>query len=255
MSLPEFQKYQYQFTKHIRDPEKNAMPEGIEARRMAIYSELLFNNIQGFIENAFPVLHSLYDEAAWLKLIRQFFAEHQCHTPYFVEIAQEFLIFLQNEYTANDNDPVFLLELAHYEWVELDLMVSKAENNLSNINPHGDLLEEVPALSVLIKALAYQWDVHHISKDYQPTTPPEQATYLIVYRNNEDDVKFIEANPVTARLISLLQENKQKTGKQVLQQIAKEMQHPNPEIIIQGGHQILLKLLKSGVVLGTVMEA
>ena len=251
MTMAAFQKLQYDFTRHIRDPQHHAKPEGIEARRMAVYRNLLFNNIQSFINNAFPVLHSLYAEKAWLALIRQFFADYRCQTPYFVEISQEFLIFLQDTYQANENDPAFLSELAHYEWVELDLMLSKETLNLDNINPHGDLLAQRPMLSPLCSPLAYQWDVQHISVDYQPQQMPAQATYLIVYRNHDDEVKFIEANPVTARLIALLQSEQKLSGEALLRQIAAEMQHPQPSLIIQAGHQILLKLLKAGVLLGT----
>jgi hypothetical protein len=42
--LPEFQRKQYEFAAHIRDPEKNAAPPGIEDRRLAIYRDLFFNN-------------------------------------------------------------------------------------------------------------------------------------------------------------------------------------------------------------------
>lgn len=251
MPVAEFQKYQYNFTKHLRDPQNNAIPKGIEARRMAIYSDLLFNNIKGFIASSFPVLQSLYSEDAWQNLIRSFFANHQSHTPYFVEISQEFLLFLQNKYTPIPEDPAYLLELAHYEWVELDLMVSKAKDTLQGIDPHGDLLASSPVISALVMPLAYQWDVQHICTHYQPDTPPDQPTYLIVHRNNDDEVKFIEANPVTARLVALIQDNTGQSGRQILEQIAEEIQHPGPELIIQGGHQILLKLQKSGVLLGT----
>lgn len=251
MPIAEFQKYQYNFTKHLRDPEKNAIPAGIEARRMAIYSDLLFNNIKEFIENGFPVLHSLYSEAAWLILVRDFFANHQSHSPYFVEISQEFLLFLQNEYERKPEDPAFLLELAHYEWVELNLMVSKEAVSFDHIDPHGDLLAEIPIISPLAMPLAYQWDVQHISVNYQPTTLPEQATYLIVHRNEDDEVNFIEANPVTARLLALIQDDNAQSGQQLLTQIAEEMQHPEPDIVVQGGHQVLLKLHKAGVILGT----
>ena len=251
MTTAAFQQLQYDFTRHIRDPHNHAKPDGIEERRMAVYRNLLFNNMQGFIDSAFPVLRSLYKESAWLAIIRQFFAQYRCQTPYFVEISQEFLVFLQNDYQATDDDPAFMSELAHYEWVELDLMLSKQTLDLNNINPHGDLLVEHPVISPLCTPLAYQWDVQHISPHYQPSQVPEQATYLIVYRDHDDEVKFIEANPVTARLIDLLQSQEQPSGEEVLRQIAAEMQHPEPEIIIQGGHQILLKLLKAGVLLGT----
>ncbi len=255
MAIAAFQQLQYEFTRHIRDPQHSDKPEGIEARRMKIYRELLFNNIKSFIDNAFPVLHSLYQSSDWEALIRKFFIQYRCQTPYFVEISQEFLAFLQNDYQATTNDPDFITELAHYEWVELDLMISKQEINLEGINPKGDLLAEIPQLSPVCHALAYQWDVQHISTNYQPSTPPAQATYLIVYRNHNEQVKFIEANPVTARLINLLRTDQSQSGEAVLRQIATEMQHPDPNLIIQGGHQILLKLLASGVILGTSTQS
>ena len=251
MPVTDFQKYQYNFTKHLRDPQKHPLPEGIEDRRMAIYRDLLFNNIRGFIESGFPVLNSLYSEDVWLVLIRKFFANHKSHSPYFVEIAQEFLIFLQDEYEPVESDPAFLLELAHYEWVELNLIVSKEKVELDNINPHGDLLAEMPVISPLAMPLAYQWDVQHIGENYQPKIPPEQPTYLIVHRDKNDSVNFIETNPVTARLLALIQEDQMQSGQQALNQIAEEMQHPEPEIVVQGGHQILLKLHNAGVVIGT----
>ena len=251
MAIAAFQQLQYEFTRHIRDPQHSDKPKGIEARRMKIYRELLFNNITSFIDSAFPVLHSLYQSSDWEALIRKFFAQYRCQTPYFVEISQEFLAFLQNDYKATVNDPCFLTELAHYEWVELDLMISKQKIDLEGINPKGDLLTEIPQLSPVCHALAYQWDVQHISVDYQPSMPPAQATYLIVYRNHDEQVKFIEANPVTARLLNLLQTEQSQSGERVLRQIATEMQHSDPDLIIQAGHQILLKLLASGVILGT----
>ena len=41
----QFQQTQYQFAAYIRDPEHQAIPDQIESRRMAIYRDLFFNNI------------------------------------------------------------------------------------------------------------------------------------------------------------------------------------------------------------------
>ena len=44
-----FKDVQYAFTRHMRDPESNPAPEGIEDRRIGVYRELVYNNIEGFI--------------------------------------------------------------------------------------------------------------------------------------------------------------------------------------------------------------
>lgn len=48
--------------------------------------------------------------------------------------------------------------------------------------------------------------------DKLPEKTPAQATYLLVYRNRQDEVHFLEINAVSARLTALLQKNETYTG-------------------------------------------
>ena len=251
MNLPTFKKHQYEFTAHIRDPEKNAKPDGIEDRRIGIYRDLFYNNVEGFIASGFPVIRKIYNDKNWQKMIRDFFANHESHTPYFLEIAQEFIDYLQNERQPQKEDPAGLIELAHYEWVELALHVFDEVINMDNINANGDLLTHCPVFSPLAWPLVYHYPVHTMGPDNLPEAPPEQQTYLVVYRNRSDQVRFLEINPVTARLISLLQENESFTGADAIKHISKEMKHPNPDVVHQGGKTALEELQQHGIILGT----
>ena len=129
-----FIEVQQQFMDYIRDPSL-PLPEGIEPRRMKIYRELFFNNIAGFVSSAFPVLKSVYEDDQWQALVQQFFVSHDCKTPIFVEIAGEFLAFLQHEYQMTEDDPVFMLQLAHYEWLELCVAVAPDTPQLNRSIP------------------------------------------------------------------------------------------------------------------------
>lgn len=248
---PVFQKTQRDFCAHIRNPADVPAPINIEDRRMAVYRDLFFNNISSFLEGGFPVLRSLYSDEAWLRLARAFFSNHRCKTPYFAKISEEFLTFLQNDYEPTDSDPPFLLELAHYEWVELALAVVDDTTDISGINRNGNLLLEIPVLSPTAWLLSYQWPVQHISPEFQPLTPPQEPNYIVVYRDRSDAVAFIEANPVTARLFELLENNKNDTGQMLLDSIAEELQHPEPQCVIDGGLQILTRLHNLDIVAGT----
>ena len=250
MSIPAFKKHQYEFTAHIRDPKKNAMPDGIEDRRMSIYRELLYNNIEGFIASGFPILREIYSDENWHKMVRDFFANHQSQSPYFLEISQEFIAYLQNERQLDKDDPAGLVELAHYEWVELALHVSDENINMENIDANGDLLTQRPAFSPLAWPLVYQYPVHTMGPGNLPEEAPEQPSYLVVYRNRKDKVNFLEINPVTARLIGLLQENASYSGFDAIEHIAKEMNHPNPDVVKQGGLAALQELQQYGIILG-----
>lgn len=251
MTMATFKQTQYAFTAHLRDPEKNPAPEGIEDRRLGIYRDLLYNNIESFLSNGFPVIRSIYNDSDWHRMVRDFFANHQSKSPYFLEISQEFLAYLENERSPHPEDPAGLLELAHYEWVELALNVADETINMSNINPNGNLLDEHPVMSPLAWPLAYSFPVHQLGPDFLPETAPEQPTYLVVYRNRNDNVKFMVINPVTARLLNLLQENENTTGIKALEQISREMNHPKPEVVIQGGLSALQELQQHGIILGT----
>ena len=251
MTLPTFKKHQYEFTAHIRDPKKNTIPDGIEDRRMNIYRELLYNNVEGFISSGFPVLREIYNDENWHVMVRDFFANHESHSPYFLEISQEFIKYLQTEREPHDEDPAGLIELAHYEWVELVLHVSDNSINMENINANGDLLTQRPVFSPLAWPLSYQFPVHIMGPDNLPEHAPEQPTYLVVYRNRNDAVQFLELNPVSARLINLLQENESYTGNDAIEHVTKELKHPNPEAVQRGGLAALEEFQQYGIILGT----
>ena len=251
MTLPAFKKHQYEFTAHIRDPEKNTLPAGIEDRRMGIYRDLLYNNIEGFIASGFPVIRRIYNDEHWHKMIRDFIARHKSHSPYFLEISQEFIQYLQNEREPQAEDPAGLLELAHYEWVELALQVADETVDIAGINANGDLLTQHPVFSPLAWPLVYTFPVHTMGPDNLPEEAPPQATYLVVYRNRKDEVRFLEINPVTAHLINLLQDNESYTGLDAIEHIAKEMNHPEPDIVKRGGKTALEELQQYGIILGT----
>lgn len=249
---PDFIQMQMAFAAHIRNPQENPAPGQIEARRMKIYSDLFYNNIENFIRTGFPVLRKITGDVHWHNLVRNFYQQHRCHSPYFLKISEEFLHYLQHGRQAQPEDPAFLLELAHYEWVELALSVLDEECEKQNdIDPNGDLCKEIPVLSSAAWSLAYRFPVHKISPDYLPTEPPEAPTYLVVYRDADDQVRFLEVNRVTARLLQFLEEDQGQSGEAQLHKIALELQHPQPEQIIQAGVEILQNLRNKGVIVGT----
>jgi len=254
--LTDFQQKQYAFAAHIRDPENNPAPQGIEDRRMGIYRELFFNNLFSLLSSTFPVLKKIHSDENWRRLVRQFMIHHRAETPYFMQIPQEFLAFLQNVYGGSDDDFPFLLELAHYEWIELELSVSTAENDWSTIDPEGDLLSGVPVKSNLAYILEYQYPVHNISGKFLPEEPGEQPTYLSVFRKADDDLGFMQLNPVTARLLQLIDENDdKKSGEELLLILADELKYADANALVAHGNDAMQQMKQSQILLGTLKPA
>lgn len=241
----DFKTKQLEFAAYIRDPENNPPPADVKQQRMDMYRELFFNNIDSFLSANFPVLRTLLNDRQWFELGQDFFARHACQSPHFSQIPEEFLDYLQNERDVAADFP-FMLELAHYEWVEMALSISKETvptkpQNLDN------LLRLRIQLSPLAWPLAYQYPVQKISPAFLPETAPELATFLVVYRDQEDEVNFIEITPITYRLLQIIQEHDGVLTADCLKQVAEESQHSNPEMIIAGGLQILKELAEKTV--------
>lgn len=244
-------KMQTAFASHIRNPDAFDAPGDIEDRRMKIYRDLFFNNIQSLLSSNFPVLRTLYDTEDWQRLVREFYSEHRCQTPLFPEVAKEFLRYLQEGREHREGDPAFLLELAHYEWVELALSLDERDLEDCDANPRGDVLEGIPVLSPLAWALSYRFPVHLLKPEFQPTEPPDEPSHILVYRNRSGAVKFIKLNLVSRTLIDLLKDNREATGLEVLNQIADQLNHSDPDRVIAAGRSLLLELKQKEILLGT----
>ena len=250
-NLPSFTQAQYEFAAHIRDPEKNPKPADVEARRMEIYTELFFNNVEDLIANTYPVLKEITPDDEWQNMIRDYYSRHLSSPPLFPVMPREFLSYLKEE-RDNPNDPPFIKELAHYEWIELALLISDLDNtiNWDNIDKDGDVLNSHPVMSPLAWPLTYTYPVQQITEDFIPNEPAEQPVYLLVYRDNNDEVRFMELNPITALLIQLLNEDNGLTTKQMLDVIVKQLNPPNPDIVYEGGYQIIQDLKNRNILLG-----
>ena len=240
-----FQQLQHAFIAHIKDPDKAPMPEGIADERMAVYRELFFNNVQGFVASAFPVLKSLYKDADWHALVRQFFASYPCSSPYFLHIAEHFLSFLQQDYQLQPQDPIFMRELAHYEWAELYLatkIVPQAEQVLN-----ADAVATQPLqLSELAMLLAYPYGVHQISTAYQPQHSAELHCYLL-YRNQDDEVKFVAINQLTAALLQMLIQQPGATLHHLVDSLLPLLPQYDRAQLLSGANSVLADFATKGV--------
>ncbi|MBT8149571.1 MAG: DUF2063 domain-containing protein [Pseudomonadales bacterium] len=241
---------QREFAAHLRDPKKNPAPANIEERRLNIYRELVYNNIESFISSGFPILRKLYADSDWHAMVRSFISCHSSATPYFSELASEFIDYLEHEHQPQPCDGPFLLELARYEWAELALFVAAGElPEAKALADDAGLLDCVPRLSPLAWPMVFNYAVHKIGPAYQPTAAEPEPVCLVVYRNRQQQVKFLQINTVTARLLELCEAKPLHSARQLLEQIVAEMQHPDPATVIQGGKEMLAQLHNLDIIL------
>ena len=259
-----FQDSQIAFAAHIRHPELHEAPADLEDRRLAIYRDLFYNNIEGFLASGFPILRSILGDSLWHPMVRDFIHSHQSHSPYFLQISEEFLGYLKDERQVQALDPAFMLKLAHYEWVELALDVStlkipeeqpevvSEETSEATPENHPDktkVLDNIPLVSPTAWRFLYQFAVHRIGPQFQPQEAGPNPTALIVYRNRDLQVHFMESNPLTLRLLDIL-DTQQHSGREAIVKLAEEISHPQPESLVDFGSDILVELYKKDIISG-----
>ncbi|MCY4658145.1 MAG: putative DNA-binding domain-containing protein [Gammaproteobacteria bacterium] len=193
-NLRTFQEIQLDFAAHIRHPERNPAPSGIEPRRMQIYARIFYNNIESFCASSFKRAKAILGNDQWHELIRSFVHRHVSSTPYFCEIQDEFLEFLVNE-SDKTCQPPFLQELCHYEWLSLQLLLAApdiSDRLVDKVEMDTELIQ-----SPLLHNLVYQWPVHEIDKDFQPDELPPSPTFLLAFRTHTHNLQFMEVNELT----------------------------------------------------------
>ncbi len=248
-----FQTVQQQFLAHLRNPENKPLPNGFAEQGSAVYVDLLYNKFNESLELCFPVTHEILGEKAWRCLLKAFIAKHCCTSPYYRQIPDEFIRYLQTE-RSSETDPPFLLELAHFEWVELVLAVAEAEPIPAFTSGIvTDWLQHRPLFVPVFEILHYTYPVQRINANYQPTIPSEQATHILGFRDMDDAVQFIELQPATARLLEILQSTGCTVG-EAIEQIAVELDYSEPAALFSFGIETMTHLMQQGAILAASTE-
>lgn len=202
-NLQAFQSLQLDFAAHIRNPELNPIPAGIEARRMAIYARLIYNNIENFCATRFKRAKELLGDAGWDSLVRDFVHRHESKSPYFSQIAEEFLAYLALE-RDRANDPPFLLEMCHFDW--LPLYLDRLPGEIPSYQSIPEPLVATLKTSELVQVRRYEWPVHKLSAEFQPSEPPPNPTWVLAFRNRADKVDQKVVDGFTATLVERFRE-------------------------------------------------
>jgi hypothetical protein len=244
-----FQQVQREFLAHLRNPAQQPLPSGFVKQDAAIYVDLLYNKFNASLTTCFPITYAILGETAWQQLLKSFIARHRCLSPYYRQIPDEFIQYLQTEWVNHTGLP-YLPELAHFEWVELILAITDAEPVVQYETAINDWPACHPVFAPALQLLNYAYPVQRINENYQATTPPEQATHILGFRDKEDVVQFIELNPATARLVDILHDTDTYTVGEAIQQIAAELQHPEPSALFAFGVAALADLMQRGAILG-----
>jgi hypothetical protein len=83
-----------------------------------------------------------------------------------------------------------------------------------------------------------------------------QPTFLAVWRRPDDELGFMELNPLSARLLGLVESNPElQSGRQLLLGLARELAPTDPDAFVVHGASALQELHRAGIIPGTRRQA
>lgn len=243
--------------------KRHAQPvEGMPAERVAVYQDLVFNNVRGFIRSAYPVLRSIVGDAQWDHSIAEFLAHSQLDSPYFIDIPRAFYDYLAGHVAGHvtrhvtnqvtnvaSQWPDFALELAYYEWLELDLY-RRAGGLPPEPTPPQALSEHLATtwqLGQAVELVACRYPVYQLSPDYQPLVAPAEPTFLALYRTSQGKVQFMQLTALSMAVLQLLQASPQSVS-ELCQQLSPLVPNLTEQNLQAGVQQLLLQCVHLGLV-------
>lgn len=111
-------------------------------------------------------------------------------------------------------------------------------------------------LNPVSQTLRYRWSVATLSSDNSHADPLPELLHLLMYRDRDYVVRFMEINPVIADLLEqlALNEDNPRTGQSHLQQLAERMPGVEPGRILAFGQPLLEDFLERGVLIGVLQR-
>lgn len=241
--LNDFRQFQFALARHLRDPLSVPLPEGVSAQEAALLTQEMSTHLRDVLDSAFPVTHALLGDEIWDFAVRLFIKDAPHHAPWASNVQRAFVDHVCNSHEMQ-NMPAWLQDLAHFEW--LQTAVATTPVTWPAVNVDGDVMNSPVVLNPTHVEAAYEWPAHSISTDNRPDDM--QSTHVSLLRDVNDHVQVIESSVFRGQLLDLLREGQ--TGEQAFRVLANWLSHPEPDVFVREGAEVMAQLRRESIVLG-----
>jgi uncharacterized protein len=246
---PAFVRAQRELSRHLRDPASHPSPPTLPEPRVAVYRRAVIYNIGRFMADNFPRIKAVLDSSTWDEMIRDYVIRHRATTPTFAKLPDEFLDYLRSERQVSD--PPYLYELAHFDWLENVIATDERRIEPAGITLDGDLLDGAIAINPIHRIETYRFPILAIDEHHRPEAPPASPTNIVAFRDQRHQYGVLDLNAIALRLFIAVRDQPLLSARHILEEIASELKHPNPAVVVAGGLDILERMRRRGLVLGT----
>lgn len=169
------------------------------ARRLGVYRDLVRAALLDPLPDCFPVTQSLLEgEDLWEPLLDRFLEARAIRSIYYRDIQATFVTWLAETRPLGDDRP-YLLALAHYEYMELEILRWPDTPMPEGLSPAPGP-QSIAHFDGTFRALSYDWQVHRANPAHP--LPQEGPTHLACHRSPEGDFMVRSVTPQASAFLA-----------------------------------------------------
>ena len=165
--------------------------------RIKIYRELVRNSFCDISINIYPVTYKLLSKS-WDALLSDYLEKYPPGSPILNKAVENLSVYLSGRKDILKKYP-FISELAHYEWLEVEIYEREGgvkKNKILSLNPIYEVCTFQYPIPEIVEMIENNKSLRKIYK---------QTTNVLIYRDPEDfSVRFFELSASSLAFIELL---------------------------------------------------
>ncbi|HKQ69426.1 MAG TPA: putative DNA-binding domain-containing protein [Polyangiaceae bacterium] len=175
---------------------------GGDVKRWQAYRRMVRSRFYQTIDHGFERLASALGEERFHQLVDAFLATEPPRSPYLRDLPREFLRFFEARWPSLRGEitlPPYALDLARYEWAELETAYSFEEVRAAEVGPLA--MDAVAVLSPAHRLLELSYAVHTLGVAGDDAVA-ERPTWLCLYRDPAShEVTTLDVTKVAWRML------------------------------------------------------
>jgi hypothetical protein len=232
-------------------PEAAFAALGSDPARWKVYRRMVRSRLAESIEHGFERLLGVLGADTFRNIIAEFLAEAPPRSHYLRDVPGEFLDFFEKNRDALTRVytlPAYALDLARFEWAELETAYRFDEASALHVGPLD--MNQIAVLTPAHRLIDLAYPVHRMDGGGADETLPTAPFSLCLYRDPKThEVAVLELTPVTAVMLSLI-ERRTMTLTQVVRNAAETVGATVDVAFVEALSTLLADLTERGVLLG-----
>jgi len=228
---------------------------GPDPARWKAYRRLVRTRFYRTIDHAFERVENLIGAEPFRRAVDRFLAVGRPRSIYLRDIPGEFLQFLQTHWKTLAAELAladYVLDLARYEWAELETAYAHQEVPTIAVVPLE--MHRMAVLTPAHRLLDLEHPVHRLGTEQEHDALVRGPISLCLYRDPKThDIETLELTPVAARILALVERQKFPLD-EVVRNAAEVAGTPIDIAFVEALSVLLADLLERGVLWGSLAD-